>query len=239
MFTGVAVTLDVSVLAGLMVCAGGAGAVALHGVHSVRRRISNARNKQQVQSSLANVLSSEEFNREINDVSERQDRRQDLGGTDTLVHAKLDRMREVQQIWGQETRQNALEQVAAIMKRSVRKADAEKGTPGDLVNDVEGDGFTILVRGAEERDASLIAKRLRSELARTPIKGLSDNIRLTASFGVASRRMGESLAAWRARAEDAVNAASAQGEDQIVEASIVEEMTLLPPPSPKANPKVA
>ena len=179
------------------------------------------------------------FNREIDDVSERQDRRQGHTATDTLVHAKLDRMREVQQIWGQETRQNALKQVAAIMKRSVRKADAEKGTQGDIVDDIEGDGFTILVRGAEEKDASLIAKRLRSELARTPIEGLSDNIRLTASFGVASRRMGESLTAWRARAEEAVNAASAQGEDQIVEASVVEEMTLLPPPSPKANPKVA
>ena len=237
MFTGVAVTLDVSVFAGLLACAVGAGAIALHGVHSLRRRLSVARDRQRAESSLASVLSSDELNREIDDFTERQDN----NGSETLMRAKLDRMREVQQVWGQETRQSALEQVAAIMKRSVRKGDDKNGTLGDVVEEVQGDGFTILVRGAEEKHASLIAKRLRSELARTPIEGMSDNIRLTASFGVASRRMGESLAAWRARADEALNAASAKGEDQIVEASISEEMTLLPPPSPsaKADPKAA
>jgi len=240
MFSQMVVTLDIGVLAGLLICAGGAGAVALHGVHSVRRRIAHARDRKQAEVNLVNALRGNTINREINDVSERAENTH--GSTDTLVRARIDRMREVQQIWGLETRQSALKQVAAIMKRSVRSGDEMAGRIADQVDQGEDDSFTILVRGAAEKDGSLIAKRLHQALARTPIQGLSDNIRLNASFGVASRRAGESLSKWHERAEEALSTASARDDDHIVEASECEEVKLLPPPSMpavKTSPKAA
>ena len=144
-------------------------------------------------------------------------------------------MSQVQQIWGPEARQSTLDQVAAIMQRSVRGGDRLTGERGDIINEIEGEDFTILVRAAKENEASQIARRLREELARTQIEGLSGDMRLTASFGVASRQIGEGLGAWRARAEAALSAAIGKGEDQIVEASVVEEMMLLPAPTPIAS----
>lgn len=240
MFTGVAVTLDIVVLAGLIVCAGGLGAVALHGVHSIRRRLASARDHKQSQANLAEILRTDDFNREIDDAAERRALRPARSSerTDTMLRARIDHLRQVQQVWGSETRHNALEQIAAIMKRSVRRGNGETGS-GDVVNEIDGDGFTILVRNAEESEASLIAKRLRDEIARSRIDGLSDNVRVTASFGVASRRVGESFAMWRERAEAALRRAGDEGEDQIVEASVVEEVQLLGPPSPGVDPKAA
>lgn len=246
MFTGVAVTLDLSVLAGLMVCSGGMGAVALHGAHSVRRHWSLAREQQRAQQGLADHLRSRDFLREIQNVADRAGQ---LAAhpralarampSETLLYARLDTMRQVQQIWGAQARKSALDQVAAIMRRSLRGGDRLSGRAGDIVNTIEGDGFTILVRGAQEQDAGAIARRLRGKLARARIDGLSDNIRLTASFGIASRRMGESVTLWRARAAAALHQARSQGEDQIVEATMVEEIKLLPPPVASSETKAA
>lgn len=254
MFTGIAVTLDVSVLAGLMACAGGLGALALPATHALIDSAARRREQGRAQDNLADLLRTEQFARVIDDVIESEIAGAGAGEhpvpapanphspyrSEAMLHARLDHMREVQQIWGADARRGAIEQVAAIMRRSVRRGDPASGLHGDIVNTIEGDGFTILLRGAGEQDASAIARRLRRELARARIEGLSDNIRLTASFGVASRRMGESVALWRARAGAALRQARARGQDQIVEASVIEETKLLPPPSvPTGQTKVA
>ena len=123
MFTGVAVTLDLSLLAGLMVCSGAMGAVALHGVYALRRRWYLAREQQRAQHGLSDHLRSGDFLRAIQNVADRADalplRPRELAGAmpgETLLYARLDTMREVQQIWGAQARKNALEQVAAIMR---------------------------------------------------------------------------------------------------------------------------
>ncbi|MEO0590624.1 MAG: GGDEF domain-containing protein [Pseudomonadota bacterium] len=238
MFTGVAVTLDISVLVGLLAGAGGLGALTLAGSRVMRERIVARRENHRLANSIAEALHTDEFRARIDDTARRAADEADRadGPADTMLRARLDHMRQVQQIWGADARQNALDQVAAIMKRSVRKGNALTGERGDIINEIDGDGFTILVRGAHENEASQIARRLREQLARTPIEGLSEDMRLTASFGVASRRIGETIATWRARAEAALSAAKAGGEDQIVEASVAEEMMLLPAPSPTAEP---
>jgi diguanylate cyclase (GGDEF)-like protein len=228
------VTLDAWILAGLLVAAIGLGVVGVHAVASIKCRLDEARERKRAEHTLAAMFRNDDLHKEIEDVSEQPDRRRALQPTDTLVRGRIDHMREVQQLWGQDARRGALEQVAAIMKRSVRG-----GGEGDVVNEVEGDSFTILMRGAEEKDAGLIAKRLRRELSHARIDGLADNIRLSASFGVAERRTGESFVQWRKRAESALRTASERGEDQIVEASVVEEARMLPPPSPKAQPSAA
>ncbi|MEL6486151.1 MAG: GGDEF domain-containing protein [Pseudomonadota bacterium] len=237
MFSGVAVTLDISVLAGLMAGAGLLGALAVIGSRAVRQRMLTKRSSQRLENHIAEAFQKDEFRTRIDDTAKRvADKPARANGAgDTMLRARVDHMRQVQQIWGPEARQSALDQVAAMMKRSVRSGNALTGESGDVIKEIEGEGFTILVRGAKESEAGHIARRLRDQLARTRIDGLSEDLHLTASFGVASRRIGESFTAWRARAEAALNAAKAKGEDQIVEASVVEEMKLLPAPSRAAS----
>ena len=245
MVTGMAVTLDAGVLVMLLLSAAGLGVVSVRAAGWTRRSKAEADERNRSDADLADMLRSRAFNRELEEAAER-DRAQranrralDHPQTDALLRAQIDHMRELEQIWGPNARQSALEQVAAIMRRSVRQNDAASGRAGDLVDEIKGDGFTILVRGAQPPQASAVARRLRRELAHSQIEGLAQNIRLSASFGIASRQMGEGFAAWRARAEDALRKATEQGEATIVEADLAEDRALLPAPSPKASPKAA
>ncbi|MEO0643624.1 MAG: hypothetical protein AAFY47_09450 [Pseudomonadota bacterium] len=61
MFTGVAVTLDILVLAGLMACASGLGAASWHGGLSFRRRWLEARDRDRAHHTLAQNLRAEEI----------------------------------------------------------------------------------------------------------------------------------------------------------------------------------
>lgn len=240
-----AITLDVSVLIGLLVCSAGMGAVAVHGGMWVLKRWRGLQADRRAEHALAGMLRKGDVAREIDASAKRLEDRpasrpaDQIERADTMVRARVDHMREVQSIWGSAARHKTLGQVAEIMRRSVRRAHSQTPDSGDAVFEVEGHGFTILMRGAQEADTGAIAKRLRRELARSRIDGLADNLRITASFGLAGRRKGESYTMWRARAETALKMANARGEDQIVEASFVEEVKLLPPPSIAPSPAAA
>jgi GGDEF domain-containing protein len=121
------------------------------------------------------------------------------------------------------------------MKRSVRVRGREPDIGGDIVTEIPGEGFSILLRGHREAQGIGIAERLRRELAASRIDGFANSLRVTASFGIASRQLGESLAAWRARADAALAEAQSRGGDTIIEASVVEEAILLPPPAPQPD----
>lgn len=143
-----------------------------------------------------------------------------------VLRGQIDHMSQVHALWGAETRAQAVHQVAQVMRAGVRKTDMVIESEGS-----EGDGsFVILAHGASEEDASGIAKRLLKTIARTKVVGMADGMRLTASFGIAARRIGESDEEWRARADMALAAARASGEDQIVTASEWEEIMMLPAP---------
>ncbi|MFU7527978.1 GGDEF domain-containing protein [Qipengyuania sp. ASV99] len=143
-----------------------------------------------------------------------------------ILHGQIDNLRQVRTLWGPEIRADAVRQVAQVMRAGVRKSDMVVGA-----TDTDSEGsFTILADGASEAEASRIAKRLLKTLSRTKVLGIGDGIRLTASFGVAARRLGESETQWRARADAALTAAQNSGENQIITASEWEEIILLPAP---------
>ena len=60
---------------------------------------------------------------------------------------------------------------------------------------------------------------------------MGEGMRLTASFGVAQRREGETNTSLYARAHAVLNTAQNGGEDTVLSASDWEEMQLLPAPS--------
>lgn len=148
-----------------------------------------------------------------------------------VLRGQIDHLSQVRTLWGPETRANAVKQVAQVMRAGVRKTDMVVQTEGP-----EGDGsFVILAHGASEEEASGIAKRLLKTIGRTKVRGMGDGMRLSASFGVAARRLGESEDDWRKRADMALAAARASGEDQIMTASEWEEVMMLPAPDPIAD----
>jgi len=148
-----------------------------------------------------------------------------------VLHGQIDHLSQVRTLWGPDTRAHAVRQVAQVMRAGVRKSDMVVQTEGP-----EGDGsFVILAHGASEDEATGIAKRLLKTIGRTKVPGMGEGMRLTASFGVAARRLGESDEEWRNRADMALAAARASGEDQIMTASEWEEVMMLPAPDPIAD----
>ncbi len=237
MFSGGAVTVDIVILSALLVCTAVLGAVGGHGVRRIMEHWQRARLRTANGEPLMKYMRNSDALREAAEFGARPAPVR----VEAMLRLQLDHMREVQQIWGKNTRDNAVQQVAAIMRNSLRSGDGMSGEAGghDIVKEIRGDGFTILVPGAAEADAAIIARRLGRALSRSRIEGLADNLRLSASFGVAGRRDGESFTGWRARAQSALVSAAARGENQIVEASVVEELRLLPPPAPTPTPAPA
>ncbi len=145
-----------------------------------------------------------------------------------ILRGRIDHMEQVRALWGPEARAEAVAQVAQVVRAGVRK--------NDVVTDTEcpeGDGsFVILTTGASEAEAGTIANRLLETLAQTRFDGIGDSIRLSASFGIAERRNGETEAEMRERADTALKAAQNSDDEQVIQASEWEEVRLLPAPAP-------
>ena len=144
-----------------------------------------------------------------------------------VLRGRIDHLDQVASLWGPEARADAIKQVAQVMRAGVRRGDTVSTGEG-----TENDGeFAIVAEGADEQEASAIAKRLLQDIGSARVAGMSKNMRLSASIGVAARRYSESERAWNARAREALNCAQSSGEDQVVTAGDWEEIMLLEGPA--------
>ncbi len=128
-----------------------------------------------------------------------------------VLHGQID--------WGGSTatREQLQGSIAAVMRAGLRR--------GDHVTHIEGDGFTIILPGADERAGARIADRLRSALAQA-----GETAGGAARFGVAAGLYDKGGDLLNRRARRALDAALAQGYDHIVTASEIEEVVYLPAP---------
>lgn len=143
---------------------------------------------------------------------------------DSVIKARIDRLDTLGRVWGEDSRREATAQVAKVLRAGIRRTDDARAIPGE--------GFVIVIENARENEAVGIAQRLRSTLARVRVPGMGAGLSVTASFGIAEGRAGESIEAARARAGSALDAAMASGEDCVIAASEIEEIVFLPPPAP-------
>lgn len=141
-----------------------------------------------------------------------------------VLQGRIDQFAESGADWSADTHEQVREHVAAVMRVGLRR--------DDRITLAEGDGFTILVPGADERAAVHIADRLRRKVGNLHLPQLGEDFRLTASFGVAADRFGESREGLGRRAHRALGVAVEQGNDHVVPASEIEEIMLLPAPAP-------
>ncbi|WP_086608151.1 GGDEF domain-containing protein [Erythrobacter donghaensis] len=140
-----------------------------------------------------------------------------------VLEAKIDPLCAQPGSLNADNRKQMRDHVAAVMRAGLRR--------GDRVTLAEGDGFTIILPGTDERSAVRIADRLRRKLARMTWPNLSAGAGLSARFGVAAGRHGQPVDNIAARARRALDAAWDHGNVHVIPASAIEEILLLPPPA--------
>lgn len=145
----------------------------------------------------------------------------------SVVRARIDQSASLRTVWDPQTREQVLGHIAAVMQAGVRRDDSFAR--------IEGDGFTIVMPGADERAAVRVADRLRHALAQIRLPQFGGENPFTASFGVAAGQTYDSRDHLVARARAALEAAQKAGSDHVVAASQIEEVMFLPAPAPSAD----
>jgi len=169
----------------------------------------------QEREALRNLVSVDEltglFNfRFLKNALEREMERTRRTGLSTgLIMVDLDHFKQVNDIYGHENGNLALQLAAGIWKTQLRKID--------IPCRYGGEEFVIILPNTRIRDAVQVAERLRRELSATPLDLGAESLRLTASFGVDEYRVGESLTAdgFIHRADMFVLAAKKEGRNRV------------------------
>lgn len=181
---------------------------------------------------LGGLFSSAQFDEQLNNLAVRSamsDR------ATAVLSGRIDQLDKSRDVWGPDTRDEALEQIAQVMRAGVRKGDTWQDD-----EPVRDDGsFVLTAPGANESEASNIAARLMERLSSLPPVHEGAGTSPTASFGIASQRSGETTAQTQARAETARNVAQDRGDEQIIMASEWEEVVMLPAPAPTGSDETA
>lgn len=125
----------------------------------------------------------------------------------SLVVADIDHFKQVNDIWGHQAGDQALVGFGALIAKMVRGCDV----PGRI----GGEEFCIAAWNCENAPAHRLAERIRQSFAGLKHNGLNDDIRLTASFGVATAREGETYKQLFARADAALYRAKSGGRDRV------------------------
>lgn len=125
----------------------------------------------------------------------------------SLVVADIDHFKQVNDIWGHQAGDQAISNFGQLIEKTVRSDD----TPGRI----GGEEFCIAVWNCENLPAVRLAERIRKAFVQIKHDGLNDDIRLTASFGVATARPGESYERLFARADAALYRAKTNGRDRV------------------------
>jgi diguanylate cyclase (GGDEF)-like protein len=127
----------------------------------------------------------------------------------SCVMLDIDFFKRVNDTYGHATGDAALKHVAALLKEHCRKED--------FVARYGGEEFCLLLTDTHEAGAATWADRLRQKLAARPLPVGSKTLRLTASFGVASRHESSSgVAELLNQADQALYRAKQTGRDRVV-----------------------
>jgi diguanylate cyclase (GGDEF)-like protein len=139
-----------------------------------------------------------------------------------VLRGRIDQIAMLRTGWDSAARDQVLGHIASVMKAGIRREDRFEL--------IEGEGFTIVMPGADEQAAMGVAERLRRALAHMTLPQSGMHYHFTASFGVAAGRSGDCGETLVARARAALEAAQKAGSDHVVAASEIEEIKFLPAP---------
>ncbi|USU07613.1 sensor domain-containing diguanylate cyclase [Sphingomonadaceae bacterium OTU29MARTA1] len=125
----------------------------------------------------------------------------------TIVMLDVDHFKSVNDTYGHAAGDQVLHQLAELATLTLR--------PSDVFGRLGGEEFALLLPETGGDDAVVAAERLRMAIAANVIR-LADgqDLRITASFGVAALAADTSVAAWLERADTMLYAAKAGGRNQ-------------------------
>jgi diguanylate cyclase (GGDEF)-like protein len=123
-----------------------------------------------------------------------------------VIFADLDHFKTINDRYGHELGDMVLKSFARLINSQIRE--------NDLAARFGGEEFVILMPDADENDAVAMAERFRSSIARTTMAPLNE--RVTASFGVAEMKQGQSGADLLRSADRALYMAKADGRNRVM-----------------------
>lgn len=135
------------------------------------------------------------------------ERGQREGVPTSVVVADLDHFKAVNDTFGHQVGDNAISAFGRVVGEQIRAADC--------AGRIGGEEFCVVLWNCPERAAEAMAERVRRALSQTTIEGMPDDMRLTASFGVAQRQGNEGYGKLFARADAALYAAKKSGRDRV------------------------
>ena len=125
----------------------------------------------------------------------------------SMIIGDIDHFKQVNDIWGHQVGDNAIAQFGDLVLRTSRDTD--------VAGRIGGEEFCILVWNADGKVANLLAERLRHAVSALQIEGMGPDIRLTSSFGCATRNAQESYASLFKRADTALYEAKNNGRNRV------------------------
>jgi diguanylate cyclase (GGDEF)-like protein/PAS domain S-box-containing protein len=123
----------------------------------------------------------------------------------SLLMLDIDHFKSVNDTYGHEVGDQALQAVARVLRGGIRR--------GDSVARWGGEEFTVLLPGADAQGAAHLAEELRAAVAATPIPDVAG---VHVSIGVAELRPGEQEKDLVRRADGALYAAKQAGRNRVV-----------------------
>jgi diguanylate cyclase (GGDEF)-like protein len=132
----------------------------------------------------------------------------------SVIVADIDHFKRVNDIWGHQVGDTAIASFGDLLRSTIRDTD--------IAGRIGGEEFCILVWNCPKEPTLNLAERIRARFEQLPIEGISDDVRLTASFGVAQWVTDEGYGRLFARADAALyrakeggrNCTSADGDDR-------------------------
>lgn len=123
----------------------------------------------------------------------------------TMIIADIDHFKQVNDKYGHPSGDAVISAFGQLLSSSVRESD--------LVGRVGGEEFCILLWNADQASAILLAEGMRTTFCNLPVGNLPEEAQLSASFGVATHRPGESLDELYARTDAALYQAKNDGRN--------------------------
>ena len=141
-------------------------------------------------------------------LAEEVDRSRRYGRPCAVAQIDLDRFKALNDTHGHAAGDEALRRFSRVLRRSVREQDV-CGRRG-------GEEFAIVFPETDDSIASHVCERIRAALSHERLLFEGTTVVLTASFGVAGLRPGDSADRLLARADAALYHAKEEGRDRIV-----------------------
>jgi len=155
---------------------------------------------------LTGVYNRRHMDKEVGEAIERHKR---YGADSSLLLVYIDHFKSVNDEVGHAAGDRTLREIAALMRRSLRKLD--------LVFRIGGEEFLILLPDVKRVGAAEAAEKLRREVASGEFL---PNRKITVSIGVGEIGPGEARDQWIRRIDQALYAAKDSGRDRVVIADV-------------------